>query len=55
MTSVLAPEYREQARQGAALKRAADKDDVASQVVEFCRTDSITGQTIAVDSGRAFQ
>jgi len=54
MSSNLAPEYRERAKQGALLKRAADKDDVAAQVVEFCRTDSVTGQTLVVDSGRVF-
>ena len=46
--------YQEQARQGSLLKRAADKDDVADQVVSFCRTDSITGQTLVIDSGRFF-
>ena len=35
-------------------KRAADKDDIAEQVVAFCRTDSITGQTLAIDAGRFF-
>jgi 3-oxoacyl-[acyl-carrier protein] reductase len=54
MTENLSPEYREKAMQGALLRRAADKDDVAELVVEFCRTDSITGQTLAIDSGRVF-
>jgi 3-oxoacyl-[acyl-carrier protein] reductase len=53
-TSNLAPEYREKARLGSLLKRAADKDDIAVQVLEFCRTDSITGQTLVIDSGRVF-
>jgi 3-oxoacyl-[acyl-carrier protein] reductase len=53
-TSNLAPEYRERAQSGSLLKRAADKDDIARQVVEFCRTDSITGQTVVIDSGRVF-
>src|SRR6188768_4501574 len=39
---------------GALLKRAADKDDVADQVVTMCRTETMTGQTIAIDSGRIF-
>ena len=39
---------------GALLKRAADKDDVAEQVVTMCRTETMTGQTIAIDSGRVF-
>ena len=53
-TANLDPEYREAARNGALLKRATEKDDVANQVVSFCRTNSITGQTLVVDSGRFF-
>lgn len=54
MSEHLAPEYRERAMRGALLQRATDKDDVAELVVEFCRTDSITGQTLVVDAGRVF-
>ena len=39
---------------GALLKRAADKDDCADQVVTMCRTETMTGQTVAIDSGRIF-
>ena len=53
-TTNLDPAYQEQARMGALLRRAADKDDIAEQVVAFCRTDSITGQTLAIDAGRFF-
>ena len=53
-TSNLDPAYRERARDDALLKRAANKDDIGDQVVAFCRTDSITGQTLAIDSGRFF-
>jgi 3-oxoacyl-[acyl-carrier protein] reductase len=53
-TSNLAPEYMERAINSAVLKRAADKDDVAKQVVALCETDSITGQTLAIDAGRFF-
>jgi 3-oxoacyl-[acyl-carrier protein] reductase len=53
-TANLAAEYRARARDGAILKRAADKDDVANQVVALCQTDSITGQTLAIDAGRVF-
>ena len=53
-TANLDPAYQERAREGALLKRAADKDDIADQVVAFCRTDSVTGQTLAIDSGRFF-
>ncbi len=34
------------------LKRTVDKDDVAEQLIMFCRSDSVTGQTILMDSGR---
>lgn len=54
MSSKLAPEQIHQSVHSSLLGRAANKDDVASQVVEFCRTDSITGQTLAIDSGRTF-
>lgn len=53
-TSNLDPAYRQRSRDSALLKRAADKDDIAAQVVEMCRTDSITGQTLVIDSGRVF-
>jgi len=36
------------------LKKPADKDDCADMVVTMCRTDTMTGQTIAIDSGRYF-
>jgi 3-oxoacyl-[acyl-carrier protein] reductase len=53
-TANLAAEYRARATESAILKRAADRDDVAQQVVGLCKTDSITGQTIVVDAGRFF-
>ena len=53
-TSNLEPGYGERAIMRTLLKRAVDKDDVAEQVVAFCRTDSITGQTLVIDSGRFF-
>ena len=34
------------------LSRVVDKDDVADQVVLFCRSDSVTGQNVVMDSGR---
>ena len=36
------------------LRKAADKDDCADQVVTMCRTNTMTGQTIVIDSGRYF-
>ena len=54
MSENLMPPYRQAAIDRSLLKRAADKDDVADQVVAFCRTDSVTGQTLVMDSGRMF-
>ena len=34
------------------LKRTVSKDDVAEQLITFCRSDSVTGQTLLMDSGR---
>jgi 3-oxoacyl-[acyl-carrier protein] reductase len=38
----------------AALKRTTDPKDVARQVVIFCQSDSVTGQTQVVDAGLVF-
>lgn len=54
MTANLAPDYVEKGRQGTLLRRAAERDDVADQVMTLIRTDSTTGQTIVVDAGRVF-
>jgi len=53
-TANLDPVYRSRATDATLLKRAADKDDVANQVVALCQTDSITGQTLVIDAGRVF-
>ena len=53
-TANLDPAYQKRARDGALLKRAADKDDVANQVVALCQADTITGQTLVIDAGRFF-
>ena len=50
----LDPAYKKRAIENAALKKATDMDDVASQVVAFCQSDSTTGQTLAIDAGRSF-
>jgi len=50
----LPPEFQETSRRSGVLKRAAHKDDVADAVLTFIRTDSITGQTLVVDSGKVF-
>ncbi len=44
----------ERARAASLLKKAADKDDVANQVLTLCQTDTTTGQTIVIDAGRVF-
>jgi 3-oxoacyl-[acyl-carrier protein] reductase len=44
----------ERANNNSLLKKAADKDDVADQVVTMCRTNTMTGQTVVIDSGRVF-
>ena len=54
MSTRLRPEQVDRARQGAALKRAASVEDVADQVVAFCKSDSVTGQTLNIDAGVFF-
>ena len=54
MTSRLRPEQVEGALQRAILKRAASVEDVADQVLAFCRSDSVTGQTVNIDAGVFF-
>ena len=41
----------EGARRQAVLGRTASVDDIADQVVTFCRADSVTGQVMVVDGG----
>ena len=53
-TANLRPEQIERAVGGSLLKKAADKDDCADMVVTMCRTETMTGQTIVIDSGRMF-
>ena len=53
-TSNLLESQIEHAASQSLLKIAADKDDVADQVVTMCRTNTMTGQTIVIDSGRVF-
>jgi 3-oxoacyl-[acyl-carrier protein] reductase len=47
-------EYVAATRDRAALKRTTDMNDVASQVITFCRADTITGQTAVIDGGIFF-
>lgn len=41
-------------KEQAALKRTTDPEDVARQIVLFCQSDSVTGQTQVIDSGAVF-
>ena len=52
MTSNLPPDFVAKAADLTVLHRPVNKDDVAEQVVLFCRSDSVTGQTLLVDCGR---
>jgi ketoreductase RED2 len=53
-TANLSSAQVENASKTALLKKAADKDDCADQVVTLCRTNTTTGQTIVIDAGRIF-
>src|SRR5215207_1441257 len=53
-TANLRPEAVETGRKASLLGKAADKDDCADQVVTMCRTNTMTGQTLVIDSGRTF-
>jgi 3-oxoacyl-[acyl-carrier protein] reductase len=54
MAARLPDAIREGALQRAVLRRAASVDDIADQVVTFCRSDSTTGQVLPVDAGGVF-
>jgi 3-oxoacyl-[acyl-carrier protein] reductase len=53
-TANLRPEQIERSASASLLKKAADKDDCAAMVVAMCRTETMTGQTVVIDSGRVF-
>jgi len=53
-TANLRPEMIERSAAGSLLKKPADKDDCAEMVVTMCRTGTMTGQTVVIDSGRVF-
>ncbi len=54
-TANLLPEMVTRNAAGSLLKKAADKDDCADMVVTMCRTETMTGQTVVIDSGRYFR
>ncbi len=51
MTARLDPALVERTTKNAALQKPVERDDVAHQIVEFCRSDSTTGQVLVLDSG----
>ena len=53
-TANLRPEAVEINKKASLLGIAADKDDCADQVVTMCKTNTTTGQTLVIDSGRTF-
>ncbi len=53
-TANLRPEQVERSASSSLLGKPADKDDCADMVVTMCRTTTMTGQTIVIDSGRTF-
>ena len=54
MSSKLSPEMVDSIRERAALNRTASIEDVSAQVIQFCKANSVTGQTLVIDGGIAF-
>ncbi len=54
MAARLPDAVREGGLQRAVLHRAASVEDIAEQVVTFCRTDSTNGQVVPIDAGSVF-
>jgi len=54
-TANLRPEQIQNSSSTSLLKKPADKDDCADMVVAMCRTETMTGQTMVIDSGRYFR
>ena len=54
MARRMPPEVAETTRRLAVLQRATAADDIAAQVVTFCRADSVTGQVLNIDAGVHF-
>ena len=54
MAARIPVDVADQARREAVLQRAADGGDIASQVLTFCRADTVTGQTVVIDGGYFF-
>lgn len=54
MSQRVPPDVVDAMRQRAVLKRTTSLQDVADQVVTFCRADSVTGQVLVIDGGIYF-
>jgi 3-oxoacyl-[acyl-carrier protein] reductase len=54
MTARLDPAVVERSIKTSALQKPVERDDVAHQIVEFCRSDSTTGQVLVQDSGLVY-
>jgi 3-oxoacyl-[acyl-carrier protein] reductase len=54
MAQRIPPPVAQRVRDEALLQRAAEGQDIADQVVTFCRADTITGQTMVIDGGLFF-
>jgi 3-oxoacyl-[acyl-carrier protein] reductase len=54
MTHNLPSEYIQGIRKRSVLQRNAAIDDVAEQIIRFCQSNSITGQTVVIDGGIFF-
>jgi 3-oxoacyl-[acyl-carrier protein] reductase len=51
MAQRLPPAVSQMARDQAILRRVGSTEDIAAQVVTFCRAESVTGQVMVVDGG----
>jgi 3-oxoacyl-[acyl-carrier protein] reductase len=51
MTARLDSALVERTTKNAALQRPVERDDVAQQILAFCKSDSTTGQVLVLDSG----
>ncbi len=51
MTGRLDPKQVETTIKTSALQKPVERDDVAQQILAFCRSDSTTGQVLVLDSG----
>jgi 3-oxoacyl-[acyl-carrier protein] reductase len=54
MSSGASEEYVQQWRDMSVLKQTTSPADVAGQIIQFCKSDTITGQTLVIDGGIHF-